>query len=489
MASPSLSSAPSLPGTPSLVTKGIFTSALPRLRSISSSLLPTSLAAAASNTVWPHFVSFSRQQVLQVFSHIELGSLLIDDHTTHQQHHFGTKPPKSKPSHPPSVADPPLVHLIVHRPAFWPRLLLAADMGFAEALMLGDVSVPDQTAFVRLFILNRSQLGDAATPLSSLWKWGAGKVRSVNSVPQALVNIQKHYDLSNDMFAAFLSPDMTYSCPIWGAEPESLEAAQMRKLRRFVANARIKSTDHVLEIGTGWGSFAMEAVRATGCRVTSLTLSREQQVLAEARIREAGMEGRIEVLLRDYRELEGSGGVPEGGFDKIVSIEMLEAVGREFLATYFGFVERVLKREGGVAVFQCITMPEGRHGAYSENGTDFINEYIFPGGYLPSITQLLNHISKESNGTLIIESVENIGGHYAKALRLWREAFVANFEEKIKPSLLERGSTVEETEIFLQKWKYYFSYCEAAFVTKTLGDVIITVGREGSIELMEGIPI
>lgn len=352
--------------------RGIFTSALPRLRSISGSLLPTSLAAAASDAVWPHFVSFARQQVLHVFSSIQHGSLLIDDHTTNLQHHFGTtKPPKSKPTHPPSVTDPPRVHLIVHRPSFWPRLLLSADLGFAESLMLGDVSVPDQTAFVRLFILNRAELGDATTLLSSLWKWGAGKVRSVNSVPQALVNIQKHYDLSNDMFAAFLSRDMTYSCPIWGStEEETLEQAQMRKLRRFIANAKIKATDHVLEIGTGWGSFAMEAARTTGCRVTSLTLSREQKVLAEERIREAGLQGRVEVLLRDYRELEAGGGVPEGGYDKIVSIEMLEAVGREFLATYFGFVERVLKREGGVAVFQCITMPEGRHKAYSENGTE-----------------------------------------------------------------------------------------------------------------------
>ena len=269
------------------------------------------------------------------------------------------------------VTDPPLVHLIVHKDVFWVRLLVGADMGFAESLMLSEVEVPDQTAFVRLFIVNREELGNATTLLSSVWKWGAGKVRSINSVPQALVNIQKHYDLSNDMFAAFLSPDMTYSCPIWqatvpGREVESLEQAQMTKLRRFITQAKIKSSDHVLEIGTGWGSFAMEAVRKTGCRVTSLTLSKEQKVLAERRIRAAGMANRITVLLRDYRELE----VPERPYDKIVSIEMLEAVGKEYLGTYFAFVERMLKRDGGIAVFQCITMPEGRHEAYSNNGTE-----------------------------------------------------------------------------------------------------------------------
>jgi cyclopropane-fatty-acyl-phospholipid synthase len=164
------------------------------------------------------------------------------------------------------------------------------------------------------------------------------------------------------MFAAFLSPDMTYSCPIWlpKSDPrsaeETLEQAQMRKLRRFITNAKIKKDDHVLEIGTGWGSFAILAVRETGCRVTSLTLSIEQKALAEERIAEAGFTDRIEVLLCDYRALP----TPRDGklYDKVVSIEMLEAVGKEYLATYFQCVDKLLKPEGGVAVFQCITMPE-----------------------------------------------------------------------------------------------------------------------------------
>jgi cyclopropane-fatty-acyl-phospholipid synthase len=170
------------------------------------------------------------------------------------------------------------------------------------------------------------------------------------------------------MFSAFLSPDMTYSCPIWapvgpteGSTGESLEDAQMRKLRRFIDGARIKPSDHVLEIGTGWGSFAIEAVKQTGCRVTSITLSKEQKVLAEKRIQAAGFSERIEVKLVDYRALT----VPSTPFDKIVSIEMLEAVGPEYLATYFECIDRLLKRDGGIAMFQCITMPEGRHAAYS----------------------------------------------------------------------------------------------------------------------------
>lgn len=191
--------------------------------------------------------------------------------------------------------------------------------------------------------------------------------RRTNTLSNALLNISAHYDISNEMFAAFLSPDMTYSCPIWkrsnpGDPEETLEEAQRRKLQTFIDEAHIKSTDHVLEIGTGWGSFAILAVQTTGCRVTSLTLSKEQKVLAEERIAEAGLSHRIEVLLMDYRALP----VPQRPYDKIVSIEMLEAVGREYLSTYFACIDRLLKKNGGIAVFQCITMPEGRYEAYSK---------------------------------------------------------------------------------------------------------------------------
>ncbi|KEZ39808.1 Methoxy mycolic acid synthase 1 [Scedosporium apiospermum] len=341
--------------------------------------------------------------------------------------------------------------------------------------------------------MNRDQLGNGTTWISILSSAASGLARSTNTLSNALLNISAHYDISNDMFSAFLSPDMTYSCPIWapvgpteGSTGESLEDAQMRKLRRFIDGARIKPSDHVLEIGTGWGSFAIEAVKQTGCRVTSITLSKEQKVLAEKRIQAAGFSERIEVKLVDYRALT----VPSTPFDKIVSIEMLEAVGPEYLATYFECIDSLLKSDGGIAMFQCITMPEGRHAAYSAS-EDFINHYIFPGGYLPSITQLLNHISTASKGTLIVEKVENIGGHYAKTLRLWREAFLANFDEKIRPALEQEnpGMSEEEAEVFRRKWEYYFTYCEAGFLTKTLGDVIITVGRECSVELMEGIPL
>ncbi|PHH78143.1 hypothetical protein CDD80_7317 [Ophiocordyceps camponoti-rufipedis] len=435
---------------------------------------------------WGPALAVAKPAILAVLSRIETGSLLLVDEPATETHVFGQKFPgklnghstRTAPSR--SASAVPRVELLVRNDAFWMRLFLFADMGFAEAYMLGD------------FDLNRDRMNNGTTAFSSIASAASSLARSTNTLSNSLLNISAHYDISNDMFAAFLSPDMTYSCPVWkpqtesDAHDESLEEAQIRKLVRFIDGAKIKSSDHVLEIGTGWGSFAIEAVRRTKCRVTSLTLSAEQKHLAENRIRAAGLDDQIEVLLMDYRQLP----VPTTPYDKVVSIEMLEAVGQDFLATYFACVNRLLKKRGGIAMFQCITMPEGRHKAYS-GSEDFINHYIFPGGYLPSITQILNHITQQSDGTLIVENVENIGGHYARTLRLWNEEFRRNFDAQIRPALLHEHPDMTEkaVDVFRRKWEYYFTYCEAGFLTKTLGDVIITVGREGAMELMEEIPL
>lgn len=347
----------------------------------------------------------------------------------------------------------------------------------------------------QLFILNRNHLSNGSTITSAISTGLAGLVRGSNNLKNARLNIAAHYDISNDMFAAFLSPDMTYSSPVWlpksnpKSELETLYDAQMRKLDRFIDNTHIKGSDHVLEIGTGWGSFAMRAVQRTGCKVTSLTLSIEQKELAEDRICEAGMSDNITVLLCDYRSLA----IPETGpFDKIVSIEMLEAVGKEFLITYFKCVDKLLKKEGGIACFQCITMPDARYEAYAKSD-DFIRRYIFPGGHLPAVSELVNSIHTASGGSLVVDSIENIGPHYAKALRLWRQSFLENWDGKIKPQLIKEkqaeGMDDEGAEIFKRKWDYYFRYSEAGFSTKTLGDVIITVGREGTVQMMEDVPL
>ena len=356
--------------------------------------------------------------------------------------------------------------------------------GFAESYMLGEFECPDLATFFRIFILNRDALSNGANWTSTISNGISGLLAPINSLSNSALNISAHYDLSNEIFTAFLSEDMTYSCPIWQIEKagkkatQTLYEAQLRKLDHVADQARIKSTDHVLEIGTGWGSFAIRAVQRFGCRVTSLTLSKEQKELAEKRIAEAGMSDRIKVLLCDYRLHQKEGG---GRYDKFVSIEMLEAVGREYLNTYFECVDRLLKKDGGIAVFQCITIPEARYEAYSRSN-DFIRKYIFPGGHLPSVTQLVDSINKGSKGGLIVDEITNIGPHYARTLREWKEKFLQNFESF-------RDDVQGDADVFRRKWEYYFTYCEAGFNTKTLGDHIITVSREGALEQLEGVPL
>ncbi|KAF2703566.1 cyclopropane-fatty-acyl-phospholipid synthase [Pleomassaria siparia CBS 279.74] len=434
---------------------------------------------------WNSLVAVCRSATLSQLQNIQLGKLAVYEASAGKGSTvFGSE-----------QAGQPVAVLNVCDEKFWVRLALFADMGFAESYMLGEITSPDLTAFFAIFINNREHLSNGSNVTAAVSTGLAGLLRRSNNLKNARLNISAHYDISNDMFAAFLSPDMTYSCPIWlpksnkHCATETLEAAQIRKLDRFIDSAHIKPTDHVLEIGTGWGSFAMRAVQRTGCRVTSVTLSIEQKQLAEQRIRDAHLSEKITVLLCDYRNLK----VPSSGpYDKVVSIEMLEAVGKEYLETYFGCIDKLLKRDGGIASFQCITMPEARYDAYAKSD-DFIRRYIFPGGHLPTVTQLVNSITNGSNGSLVVDAVENIGPHYAKALRLWREEFLTNWEGSIKPQLIREkkgeGMDDEGAEVFKRKWDYYFRYSEAGFATKTLGDVIVVVGREGAVQMMEEVPL
>ncbi|KAL8944326.1 MAG: hypothetical protein Q9216_000511 [Gyalolechia sp. 2 TL-2023] len=432
---------------------------------------------------WGPLVRLSRAAVLNLLSRVNTGHVVVID-TDDSETICGERWPKE---------GVPSTELKVLKEAFWVRLLLFADMGFAESFMLGEVACSDLVSFFKIFILNREHLANGTTLTSSLASTVTSLARSTNTLANSQLNVSAHYDISNDMFAAFLSDDMTYSCPIWlpTSDPksvfQSLEDAQDLKLQYFIKEAKLKASDHVLEIGTGWGSFAIAAARTTGCRITSLTLSHEQKELAEERTAAAGLQDHIEVLLCDYRALPAP---KEGVYDKVVSIEMLEAVGREYLDTYFGCVHRLLKADGGVAVFQCITMPETRYQTYASS-EDFIRKYIFPGGHLPTVSQLVGSIDRGSKGTLIVDSVLNIGGHYGKTLRLWRESFERNFDSKVRPALLREHKDManKDVELFRRKWQYYFTYCEAGFNTKTLGDVILTVGREGATEMIEDIPL
>lgn len=398
--------------------------------------------------------------------------------------------------------------ITVHSDWFWTRVLFLGDVGFAQSYILNEISSDDLTAVFEFFIGNSSSINEPAA--AGLWPWLLGKLFRVvlgrfNDISTAANNAEFHYSQSNEMFSSFLSPDMTYSAPIWlpKSDPrsplETLEEAQLRKLEYALCQTRVRESDHVLEIGSGWGSFAIMAARRTGCRVTTVTLSEEQQRLAEERIRDAGVGNRVKVLKADYRKLDSVGSV-----DKIVSIEMIEHVGHSFLGTFFECMDRYLKKQGGIGYFQSITIPETRYERYCRS-EDFIKKYIFPGGHLPTVSRLVAGINRGSRGRLIVEEIRSIGAHYPRALRSWKENFVANFEHRIAPDMRRRQPkmTLSEVDEFRRQWEvskhvqisfgrrlteivqYYFSYCEAGFKTKSLGDVAITVGRENCVALLE----
>ncbi|SOV07267.1 related to cyclopropane-fatty-acyl-phospholipid synthase [Ustilago sp. UG-2017a] len=467
-------------------------------------------------------------------------------------------------------AKAPHAIIIVRNESFWTRMFFGADLGFAEAYMIGDVDTPDLASCFDLFILNRASLSnlESISLVSSLISSAQTILnkRYANTKVGSLRNIGAHYDISNTMYKAFLSKDMTYSCAVFdtldadvsgpllnqlnqktraalgtaanvhvnaaaangvfeplgltadpsaaasaksisttadrsgdlptppseteggATEYDELEEAQKNKLRLIIKLANIRPGDRVLEIGTGWGSFAMEAVRTTGCKVDSVTLSVEQKALAEQRIAAAGMESKIKVHLMDYRDFPASW---TDSFDRVCSIEMLEAVGIEFLPTYFSCVDRVLKRNGGVAVFQCITMPENRAEAYYK-GVDFIKKWIFPGGVIPSVTSLVNGATDGSNGKLILDTLVSIGPHYARTLREWKNRFEANFDKVIRPALLRDHNEIsrlpeaqkqKEVEVFRRKWIYYFVYCEVGFTHRVINDHILAFTRENNTTL------
>jgi len=349
--------------------------------------------------------------------------------------------------------------LHVHDYRFFSQTLLGGDIGLGEAYMNGFWSSPELSDLMTLFIFNRHVFSDGnfATALISRmtgriqYKWNQ------NTRSKSKKNISAHYDLSNEFFKLFLDGSMTYSCGYYNTDQDSLDCAQQNKINKIIEKAEIQKNDHVLEIGCGWGSFAIQAVRQTGCRVTGITISKKQFEYCRKRIAEAGLSDRIDIRLIDYRNLHGR-------FDKIISIEMLEAVGEKYLKTFFKCCDRLLKKDG-LLVLQVITIPDQRYAGY-KNALDWIQKHIFPGGHLPSLTALCNAMT--SHSSFIIEELENIGIHYAKTLREWREKFYER--EKI---LFDKGYT----ETFFRKWEYYFSSCEAAFKSRSLNDLQLVLTR------------
>ncbi|KAJ7147133.1 CFS1-like protein [Mycena crocata] len=416
--------------------------------------------------------------------------------------------------------------LRVANDTFWLRLCLMSDLGFAEAYMYGDVECDDLVSLFHastIFLDNRQKLSNLTSSVSYLFSLPQKltSYRFLNTIGNSRGNISAHYDISNEMFAGFLSRDMTYSCAIfedldgdmkdgvgWSeysggkglwrvgqsvaatpsvpANTDELYEAQIRKLSHIINKAKIQPGNRVLEIGSGWGSMAMLIAQTVeGTTVDTLTLSVQQQSLARERIAAAGLTNRITVHLMDYRNMPPEW---ESAFDRVVSIEMIEAVGREFLEGYWKTVDWAMKPVGGVGCVQVITIPEARFERYIRE-IDFIRKWVlFPGGFLPTLTLLLQSMQAGSSGRLIVDSVSNIGPHYSRTLREWRRRFLRDFDSVIVPALKReypglmngpRGK--EEIEVFKRKW-ICACYCEVGFTSRTLGDHIIVFTREGCTE-------
>jgi cyclopropane-fatty-acyl-phospholipid synthase len=338
-------------------------------------------------------------------------------------------------------------------PRFWSELALGGNTGAGEAYIAGYFRCDDLTAAVRILVQNRAVLeglegGGArlAAPVKRLAHW-------VNRNTQAgsRKNIAAHYDLGNDLFELFLDETMMYSSAMFATGEETLEEAQVLKLDAICRKLELGPEDHLLEIGTGWGGLAIHAAGRYGCRVTTTTISREQHKLASERVREAGLEDRITLLLEDYRDLEGR-------YDKLVSVEMIEAVGHHFLDTYIAKCGSLLKPDG-MMLLQAITIRD-QHYANALKTVDFIKKFVFPGSFIPSVTAIADSIAASSD--MRIFHLQDFGPDYARTLRLWRERF------------FERIDAVRQLgypEPFVRLWEYYLCYCEGGFTERNIGVV------------------
>lgn len=351
----------------------------------------------------------------------------------------------------------------VNDPALWGMVAGNGSIGAGEAFIHGYWSSPDLTAVVRVFVSNldvldamEGGLARISRPLVQGLHW-----LNRNTRKGSQKNIAAHYDLGNDLFEEFLDPTMMYSAGQFLRPDDSLEQAQLNKLQRICQKLALQPGDHLLEIGTGWGSMALYAAQHYGCRVTTTTLSKEQYAFTAQRIEQLGLQDRVTLLLQDYRDLTGQ-------YDKLVSIEMIEAVGHRFLPTYFKQCAQLLK-SNGLMLIQAITIREQRYEQACRN-VDFIQRYIFPGGALPSVQKMLDVVSRNTDMNLL--HMEDFGLHYARTLRLWHENF-----RHAHGRLTELGYD----DYFLRLWEFYLCYCEGGFLERAIGTAQLLLAKPAAI--------
>ncbi|QNH00378.1 SAM-dependent methyltransferase [Pseudomonas sediminis] len=411
----------------------------------SSSLTATRSLVRSGNGIGAGLL---RRAVIRQLENLQHGLLLIQE--GNETLHFGT--PNSNQR----------AEIRVNDPAVWGLVAGNGSIGAGEAYIHGYWSTPDLTAVIRIFVANLDVLDAMEGGLARL---GRPLIQGLhwlnrNTRQGSRRNIAAHYDLGNDLFEQFLDPTMMYSAAMFLRGDDTLQQAQLNKLERICQKLALQPSDHLLEIGTGWGSMAIYAATHYGCRVTTTTLSREQYAYTERRIREQGLEDRITLLLEDYRDLNGE-------YDKLVSIEMIEAVGHRFLPTYFEQCARLLKPDG-LMLLQAITMRDQRYEQACKS-VDFIQRYIFPGGALPSVHKMLEVVSRHTD--LNLHHMEDFGLHYARTLRLWRENL---------GQARQRLEQLGYDDYFYRLWEFYLCYCEGGFLERTIGTAQLVLAKPGA---------
>ena len=391
----------------------------------------------------------ARSFMLKVLAKLQIGSLTLKEQN--ETLTFG------------SSADPlaPHAEVHVHDNDLYRRILTGGSIAAGETFIEGLWSSPDLTAVTRAFSANMAML-EAMSDKQNLLARAALKVSHWarrNTTTRSRENISAHYDLGNDFFSLFLDPSMMYSSAVYPTPDSDLATAAQHKLRLICEDLELTAEDHLVEIGTGWGGMAIFAAKHYGCRVTTTTISREQFDYTVAAVADKGLQDRITVLFDDYRDLQGR-------FDKLVSIEMIEAVGHQFYDTYFATVSRLLKPHGK-AVIQAITMTEQRY-EQARDSVDFIKRYIFPGGCLPSLTVISDSLSRVTD--MQMSHLRDITRDYADTLSAWHDGFLGKLDTVRQMGFDDR---------FIRMWRYYLSYCEGGFRERIIGTYQITMTKPG----------
>lgn len=356
--------------------------------------------------------------------------------------------------------------ITVRNPGFYKKILLGGSIGAAEAYVDKMWEADNLSAVIRILVRNLELLRQMdrglnrlRRPFDKLFHYWRG-----NSRKGAKKNILAHYDLGNRLYESFLDPQMMYSSAIYPSKNSTLQEASLHKLEKICSRLKLKSQDRVMEIGTGWGGFAIYAARNYGCHITTTTISDAQFRYAKQQVAEAGLDDRITLLNQDYRDLDGS-------YDKLVSIEMIEAVGHRYLPSFFAKCNDLLKADGAM-LLQAITIADQNFSQYLRN-VDFIQRYIFPGGCLPSNSKMLELLTEKSD--MVVRRIEDFGMDYAKTLQDWRHRFNHNFSEL---------SLHGYDEAFSRLWNYYLSYCEGGFLERSISVVHLLATKPANREIL-----